>query len=127
MRISPEIITGTITGGNYSSGSYYYVRTGAKVIATWGVVTVSYCANFEGSPQSGKIHSVYDYGIITAGGTYNFGDLSITRSDATCSSPAEARLFFDATVTGGFGQATFYLRLYVPKGSGAYAKLAVLN
>lgn len=127
LKIDGGTFTGKIQGGNYSSGTYWYTWTNAQVFATWGVVTASFYANFQGANGFGKIDSVRDIGIITAGGTFSDQRLSIERQTATSSSPALATLFFIGTVTQSFGSATFYLRLYVPYNGGAYAKLSVLN
>ena len=127
LKIDGGIFTGKIMDGNYSSGTYWYSWTNARVFATWGVVTASFYADFQGANGAGKIDRVYDYGIITAGGTFSNQSLTINRKDATSSSPALATLFFIGTVTADFGSATFYLRLYVPYRSGAYAQLSVLN
>ena len=126
-RVSEGVFTGSISGGNYDVGSYYYTWTGAKVFATWGVVTASYYADFEGTQYSSKINNVYDVGIVTAGGTFSNVSLTIPVSSFTSSTPARSQLFFIGTVASDFGQATFYLRLYVPQNASAYARLSVLN
>lgn len=127
LSISAGTFTGKVSGGDYHSGTYWYTWNNARVMATWGVVTASFRANFEGSKGSGIIHKVYDYGIITAGGTFSSQSLKINRAKATSSSPAQATLFFIGTVVNDFGQATFYLRLYVPYKGECSAKLSVLN
>ena len=127
LIIGPEVLTGTITGGTYQSGSYYYSWKNAKVLATWAVVTASFYATFEGTPTSGKIYDVWDEGIIVAGGTFSNESLTIVRSEATQSDEALAQLKFTGSVVGGFGQATFYLRLHVPYGTAPSASFSVLN
>lgn len=127
VTISTGVFTGTILGGNYSSGGYWYSWLNARVFATWGVVTASFYADFQGSTNFGRIDAIRDWGIVVVGGTFNLNDFSIVRSSATSSSPAEARLFFTGTVVDGFGSATFYLRLYTPYSGPSYARLAVLN
>ena len=125
VQISRGVFNGNISGGSYSAGTYYYTWTNAKVSATWGIVTASFRADFQGANGLGKITSVYDYGISVIGGTFSSQSLTINRANATSSNPAQATLFFIGTATGDFGQSTFYLRLYVPYTSGAYARLTV--
>ncbi len=127
VSITQGIFIGSITGGVFNSGTYWYTWRNARVLASWGVVTASFYADMQGSTGFGKISAIRDWGIITAGGTFDFHDFSIIRSNASSTSPAEARLFFTATALQNFGQATFYLRLYVPYSGLPYARLAVLN
>lgn len=127
ISITHGIFTGFITGGVFNSGSYWYTWNNARVLASWGVVTASFYADMQGSTGFGSINAIRDWGIITAGGTFNLHDFSIVRSNASSTNPAEARLFFTATALQDFGQATFYLRLYVPYSGLPYARLAVLN
>ncbi len=125
VSINSSIIEGTITGGNYSSGSKWYVWNGAKVMATWGVVTASYYANFEGSTGFGYISSVYDRGISVLAGSYSNVSLSIVQSYATSTSPAQARLFFEYSSIGNAVNSTLYLRLFVPYNGSPYARLSI--
>lgn len=125
LRINTGVFTGHITGGSQSSGSYWYVWNNAKVSATWGVVTASFRADFEGANGAGIIHRVYDYSIQTAGGTFSQAKLTKDRANASQSDPARATLFFIATAVNGYAQTTVYLRLYVPYSSGPYAKMII--
>ena len=129
LRVSrpSTILDGMLSGGKWYAGTGYFVWSGVKVFASWGVVTATFYADIEGTSTTGKINRVYDYGVTVMGGTYSDAILSIARNTATDSNPAEAKLFFSATAVGNFGQSTFYLRLYVPKGEGAYAKFSMPN
>ena len=121
-----NVFTGQLSGGNYTSGSGYYVWRGVKVFATWGIVTASFYANIEGTKTMGRINKIYDYGITVIGGTWSDVSFTITRSNATSTSvPAEARLYFVASAVDQLAMSTFYLRLYVPMGSGAYANFSI--
>lgn len=127
VRIDPGVFTGTIITGNYQSGSYWWAHTGSRAFATWGVVTASFYADFQGSADHGVIQRVYDYGIIVVGGTFRDVSLTKVRENATSTLPALAQLFFIGSAVGGFGEATFYLRLYVPKARQPFVQLSVMN
>lgn len=127
IEIVPRVYSGSITGGTFNGGSYWYTWRNARVLASWGVVTASFYADMQGSTGLGRIDAIRDWGIITIGGTFNLHNFSIVRANATSSIPAQVRLFFSATALQNFGQATFYLRLYVPYRGLPYARLSVLN
>lgn len=126
LKIIPDIFKGEIKTGDYTSGSYWYNHKKAKVIASWGVVTASYYADFSGSTQSGTISRVYDYGISVVGGTFSNASLYINRKNAS-DNPAQATLKFEGKAIKSFGHSTFYLRLFVPKGSSPYCEFSILN
>lgn len=120
-----DLMKGVIQGGNHTSSGYYFTWTNAQVIATWTVVTGSFRADFEGSNTGeGKISSVYDPGVTVAGGTFSNVSLEIQRQVSDYNNPAKAQLYFEGTVTGGFGQSSFYLRLFVPHSSSAYCEFS---
>ncbi len=127
LRIDPGVFTGTIIPGDYQYGSYWWSHAASRAFATWGVVTASFYADFQGSRDHGVIQRIYDYGIVVAGGTFSNPSLSLVRANATSTQPAQAQLFFIGTATGSFGQATFYLRLFVPMGRNPYVTFSVLN
>ena len=120
-----DLFRGVIQGGNHTSTGYYYTWTNAQIFATWGPVTATYRADFEGSNTGeGQIHRVYDPGVTVAGGTFANVSLTIQRQVSDYNNPAKAQLYFEGTLVGDWGQSTFYLRLYVPHSSGAYCEFS---
>lgn len=124
VRAIPEIITGTVTGGNFQGGSYWYSWTNAHAIASWGVVTAGFYANLQGG-SGGKITDVWQPGITVFGGTFADQSLWIQNNQASAGSPAEAVLYFVGTAVESFGSSTFYLRLYVGMSGMPYARFSI--
>lgn len=122
VSIAKTSTSASITTGSYSSGTYWYSHNGASVSVTYGILTMQFKANFQGGNGFGQIDSVYDFTIITVGGTFSDQSLTIDIKNATSSTPAQATLFCIAQLYGGAAQSTCYLRLYVPYAAGAYAK-----
>ena len=124
VRITPKTVNGTISGGNFESGSYWFSWKSAHVSATWGIVTARFYANMQGG-SGGIITNVWHPSITILGGTFANKKLWIQNSKASKNNPAEADLYFEATAVNNFGSSTFYLRLYVGMRDMPYARLSV--
>lgn len=120
-----SIITGSITGGTRENGTYWYVWKGAKVKASWGIVTASFYADMQGSTGFGRIDRVHTKSISIIGGTFRNESLSITRREATSANPAQAQLYFVGEALNDFGSSTFYLFLRVPYRGSPSAKMQI--
>ncbi|MGO1652982.1 hypothetical protein [Senegalia sp. (in: firmicutes)] len=119
------ITTGKISGGDREAGTYWYNWKDAKVSASWGVITASFYADFEGSRGFGRINKARDPSISVLGGTFRSKSLDRTRINATQYNDAVAQLYFVAEGLQDIGSTTVYLRLRVPYNGNAYAKMQV--
>ena len=126
LRVSAGTFNGTVSGGDYNSGSYWYTWNNARVFATWGAVTMSYRANFEGAKGFGKIHKVYNASVTTIGGTFKNKTLKINRANATSSAAAKASLYIYFSGYKDTMASDVRLWLYVPYNGSQYAKISTL-
>lgn len=126
VRVSSGTFNGKISGGDYNSGTYWYTWNNARVFATWGAVTMSYRANFEGGKGFGKIHKVYNDSVTTIGGTFKNKSLKINRANATQSASAKASLYIYFSGYQDTMASDVRLWLYVPYNGSEYAKISTL-
>lgn len=119
------IFTGKISGGTKNSGNGWYDWEGAKVSSTWGVVTASFYADFQGAKDLGKIFKVHTPSITVAGGKFRSERLSIVSPQATSSNPATAQLYFVGEGMNDIGSSTVYLTLRVPMNGNPTARMTI--
>ena len=112
-------VPASISGGSYQSSTYWYAWTGAKVSYSTVNLSAYFYADFQGTHDSGKITNVYDNTFYAIGITVSSESLTINRANADSYNPAYAKYQFVKT-NSGFS-STCRLRLFVPKGSSAYA------
>ncbi len=125
-KITAGTFTGKISGGEYNSGTYWYTWNNARVLATWGAVTMSYRANFEGGKGFGRINKVYNDSVTTIGGLFKNKTLKIVRANATSTAKAKASLYIYFQGTSDIAASDVRLWLYVPYSGEAYAKISTL-
>lgn len=126
VRVSAGTFNGKISGGDYHSGTYWYTWNNARVFATWGAVTMSYRANFEGGKGFGRINKVYNDSVTTIGGTFKNKSLKINRANATQSASAKASLYIYFSGYKDTMASDVRLWLYVPYNGAESAKISTL-
>lgn len=92
LKISAGTFAGKISGGTYNSGSYWCTWNNARVFGSWGFVTMSFRASFEGAKGAGIIHSVFNGSVTPAGVTFKNKSLKINRAKAISNAAARATL-----------------------------------
>lgn len=103
----------SITGGSYSSGTYWYSWTNAVVSYSDGPNSVHFNASMGGSPYDAHLYTVS--GLVYSG-DINPSSLAIDVSEAFISG-AEAYGGFSGFVTGNYRR----LLVHVPVGGSPYA------
>lgn len=125
LTIQPRsIASGSVDGGNFQGGSYWYTWENARVSASVGFISASFYANIQGG-SGGKITSVSQPGITIVGGTFTNSKLWIQNGQASDNRPAEADLYFESSAVGNYAASTVYLRLYVGMKGMPYARLSL--